>query len=223
VSRSTAPNRESAALEIAGPAGVLEAAIDASAVPAVATALICHPHPLQQGTMSNKVVTTVARTFARLGADAVRFNFRGVGGSAGAYADGIGERDDALAIVAWCRKRWPARPLYLGGFSFGAAVAAAIASRVAPAGLVTVAPPVDRLSVDFIAPACPWLLVHGDADDVVPPGPVLEWCATLPTPPRIVLLPGVGHFFHGRLAALGDAVTAAFGADFEARGGSDAT
>jgi alpha/beta superfamily hydrolase len=221
VSRSPAP--KTAGLQIAGPAGVLEATIDASTVPAVATAVLCHPHPQQQGTMSNKVVTTMARTFARLGTDAVRFNFRGVGGSAGVYAGGIGEQDDALAVVAWSRARWPGRRLYLGGFSFGAAVAASIAARSAPAGLVTVAPPVDRLSADFSAPACPWLLIHGDADDVVPPGPVIQWCKALPVPPRIVLLPGVGHFFHGRLAALADAVTAAFGADFTSRGGSDAT
>ena len=166
--------------------------------------------------MSNKIVTTLARAFSRLGADAVRFNFRGVGKSAGGYAGGIGERDDALAAVAWCRERWQGRPLYLGGFSFGAAVAAAIAARVAPAGLVTVAPPIDRLPADFVAPACPWLLVHGEADDVVPVQPVLDWCATLAAPPRVVLLPGVGHFFHGRLRALTDAVNAAFGADFGA-------
>jgi alpha/beta superfamily hydrolase len=208
--------------EIPGPAGVLEAAIDMSARPAVAAAVICHPHPLQQGTMSNKVVTTVARAFTRLGADAVRFNFRGVGRSAGAYADGIGERDDALAVVAWCRERWPDRALYLAGFSFGGAVAAAIAARVAPAGLVTVAPAVDRLQRGFESPACPWLLIHGDADDVVPPGPVLEWCATLPAPPRVVLMPDAGHFFHGRLPDLAKAVVETFGADFAARGGSDA-
>ena len=166
--------------------------------------------------MSNKVVTTLARAFARLGADAVRFNFRGVGTSQGRYADGVGEREDALAVVAWCRARWPDRPLYLGGFSFGAAVAAAVAARVAPAGLVTVAPPVDKLPADFVAPTCPWLLVHGEADDVVPAGPVVEWCATLPAPPRLVLLPGVGHFFHGRLPALAQAVNDAFGADFGA-------
>jgi alpha/beta superfamily hydrolase len=207
--------RAAAAVEIQGPAGALEAAIDASAVP-VATAVICHPHPLQEGTMSNKVVTTLARAFARLGADAVRFNFRGVGTSQGRYADGVGEREDALAVVAWCRARWPGRRLYLGGFSFGAAVAAAIAARVAPAGLMTVAPPVDKLPADFVAPTCPWLLVHGEADDVVPAGPVMEWCATLQAPPRVVLLPGVGHFFHGRLPALAQAVTDAFGADFAA-------
>jgi alpha/beta superfamily hydrolase len=208
--------RAAAAVEIQGPAGGLETAIDTSGLPAVATAVICHPHPLQEGTMSNKVVTTLARAFARLGADAVRFNFRGVGASKGRYADGVGEREDALAVVAWCRARWPDRPLYLGGFSFGAAVAAAVAARAAPAGLVTVAPPVDKLPADFVAPTCPWLLVHGEADDVVPAGPVIEWCATLPAPPRLVLLPGVGHFFHGRLPALAQAVNDTFGADFGA-------
>lgn len=210
-------------VEIEGPAGMLEAAIDPSVGPAVAAAVICHPHPLQQGTMTNKVVTTVARAFAKLGADVVRFNFRGVGGSAGAYADGVGERDDALAVVAWCRARWPGRRLYLGGFSFGAAVALGVAARVSPAGLVTVAPSVDRLRRDFVAPTCPWLLIHGEADDVVAPGPVLEWCATLPAPPKVVLLPGVGHFFHGSLAALTEAVTEVFGADLAALEHADAT
>jgi alpha/beta superfamily hydrolase len=209
--------------EISGPAGMLEAAVDSSVGPAVATAVVCHPHPLQQGAMSNKVVTTVARAFARLGADAVRFNFRGVGRSDGSYAEGVGEADDALAVVAWCRERWPERPLYLGGFSFGAAVALSIAARVAPSGLVTVAPPVDRVRQSFVAPRCPWLLVHGEADDVVPAAPVLEWSRALPLPPKIVLLPGVGHFFHGSLAALTQAVTETFGPELAARGRADAT
>ncbi len=209
------------AAEIPGPAGTLEAALDQATVPAVATAVVCHPHPLQQGTMTNKVVTTVARAFTRLGADAVRFNFRGVGASEGRYADGIGERDDALAVAAWAGARWPGRGLYLAGFSFGAAVAASIAARVAPAGLVTVAPPLERLRTGFVAPDCPWLLIHGDADDVVPAAPVLEWCAALATPPRIVLLPNVGHFFHGQLAAVATAVTEFFAADFAARSAPD--
>jgi alpha/beta superfamily hydrolase len=204
-------------LEIAGPAGVLEAAIDSDVEPAVATAVVCHPHPQQQGSMSNKVVTTVARAFTRLGADAVRFNFRGVGKSAGDYAGGVGERDDALAVVAWCRARWPDRPLYLGGFSFGAAVAANVAAQLAPAGLVTVAPPVDRLRDGFVEPRCRWLLVHGEADDVVPVGPVLEWARALAAPPKIVLLPGVGHFFHGHLADLNAAVAEMFGPELAAR------
>jgi len=195
--------------------GVLEAAVDTSAAVAAAVAVICHPHPQQQGTMQNKVVTTVARAFTHLGATAVRFNFRGVGGSAGAYAGGDGERDDALAVVAWSRTRWPGRRLYLGGFSFGAAVALAIAARVAPSGLMTVAPPIDWLPTDFVPPVCPWLLVHGSADDVVRADPVVSWCAKLASPPRIVLLDGVGHFFHGSLPALGDSVADFFGPDFD--------
>jgi uncharacterized protein len=87
---------------------------------------------------------------------------------------------------------------------------------------VTVAPPVERLGAEFVAPGCPWLLIHGEADDVVPVKPVLEWCAKLPAPPKIVLLPGAGHFFHGRLADLTEAVTEAFGAELAARGGSNA-
>jgi alpha/beta superfamily hydrolase len=223
VNQTTSRVSQHQGIEISGPVGALEAAIDSSIVPAVATAVVCHPHPKEHGAMTNKVVTTVARAFARVGADAVRFNFRGVGKSAGSYAGGVGERDDALAVVSWARERWPGRPLYLGGFSFGAAVAAAIAARVAPAGLVTVAPPVDRLRESFVAPRCTWLLIHGEADDVVPLPPVLEWSRALPAPPKLVLLPGVGHFFHGSLAALTKAVTETFGPELAARGGSDAT
>jgi alpha/beta superfamily hydrolase len=207
-----------AKVEILGPVGVLEAAIDGSGPPALATAVICHPHPRHAGSMRNKVVTTLSRAFTRLGADVVRFNFRGVGESGGSYGEGAGEREDALAVVAWCVARWPGRSIYLGGFSFGGAVAASIAAQAAPAGLVTVAPAVDRLRGDFVAPSCPWLLVHGDADDVVPPKPVLEWVARLAQPPRVVVLPGVGHFFHGRLPALLDSVTDFFAADFATRG-----
>jgi alpha/beta superfamily hydrolase len=202
---------------IPGPVGPIEGAVDSTGEAPAAIAVICHPHPQHQGTMQNKVVTTLARAFTQLGATAVRFNYRGVGASAGSYADGVGERDDALAVVAWCRARWRDRALYLGGFSFGAAIAIAIADRVAPRGLVTVAPPVDRLPPDLVPPMCPWVLVHGDADEIVTPGPVLDWCATLAAPPRIVLLKGVGHFFHGRLSDLTQAVNETFGGDFATR------
>lgn len=202
------------AVEIPGAAGTLEGAIDSASVTATAVAVVCHPHPLQQGTMQNKVVTTLARAFVSLGAAAVRFNFRGVGSSTGSYADGVGERDDASAVIAWTKARWPGRPLYLGGFSFGAAIALGVAAGVAPRGLVTVAPPVERLPADFVPPACPWLLVHGAADDVVAPEPVLAWSESLAMKPRVVLLDGVGHFFHGRLSALSGAVVDFFGPDF---------
>ena len=200
--------------EIPGPAGQLEAALDDAGASPTAVAVICHPHPLQLGTMQNKVVTTLARTFANLGAIAVRFNFRGVGASAGVHANGEGERDDALAVVNWSRARWPALRVYLGGFSFGAATALGIAAQAAPAGLVTVAPPITRLPARFEPPRCPWLLVHGAADDVVPAAPVVEWANALAAPPRVVLVDGVGHYFHGHLNVLGDAVRQFFGADF---------
>jgi alpha/beta superfamily hydrolase len=205
--------------EIAGPAGRIEAVLDDVGAPAAAVAVICHPHPLQLGTMQNKVVTTLARTFANLGAVAVRFNFRGVGASAGAYANGEGEREDVLAVVAWSRARWPHLRVYLGGFSFGAAMALGVAARAAPHGLVTVAPPVTRfMPADFQPPQCPWLLVHGSADDVVEPKPVIEWANALPRPPHVALVDGVGHYFHGHLNALGNAVTEFFGPDFGLQG-----
>lgn len=206
----------STAIEIPGPAGRLEGALDDTGEVPGAVAVICHPHPLQQGTMQNKVTTTLARTFANLGAVSVRFNFRGVGASEGRHADGAGERDDVLAAVAWSRSRWPGLRVYLAGFSFGAAMALGVASRAQPAGLVTVAPPIRWLPADFVAPRCPWLLVHGSADDVVPAEPVLAWAEALVAPPHVVLLDGVGHFFHGNLSALRDAVAEFFGTDFAA-------
>jgi alpha/beta superfamily hydrolase len=199
---------------IPGPVGQIEAAVTSAGELPPAVAVICHPHPQHQGTMHNKVVTTLARAFTQLGAAAVRFNYRGVGASAGSYADGVGERDDALAVVDWCRARWSDRPVYVAGFSFGGAIAISIAERVAPRGLVTVAPPVDRLPANLSPPACPWLLVHADDDEIVTPGPVLDWSLKLAVPPKIVLVSGAGHFFHGRLSDITRAVADMFGADF---------
>jgi alpha/beta superfamily hydrolase len=207
----------STAIEIPGNAGPLQGALDEAGREAAAVAVICHPHPLQLGTMQNKVVTTLARTFANLGAVAVRFNFRGVGASAGSYADGEGERDDVLAVVDWSRTRWPGLRVYLGGFSFGAAMALGAAARAAPTGLVTVAPPVTRFATNFQPPQCPWLLIHGSADDVVPAAPVVDWARALEPPPHIVVVEGVGHYFHGHLNVLGNAVVEFFGADFGQR------
>ena len=103
---------------------------------------------------------------------------------------------------AWSRARWPGLRLYLGGFSFGGGVALASAAEARPFGLVTVAPPVEKLPPTFVPPSCPWLLVHGTADDVVPVAPTEAWVAALAAPPQLVLLDGVGHFFHGQLRAL---------------------
>jgi alpha/beta superfamily hydrolase len=196
---------------LAGPAGGLEALIETPrAAPAQTPkqfGVVLHPHPLHGGTMDNKVVYTLTRAFQEHGAPTLRFNFRGVGRSEGAYADGIGETEDALAVIAAGRARWPGAVLWLGGFSFGAGVAIRAAARGAAQRLVTVAPAVDRIDLgEATVPEIPWLLVHGADDDVVDHHATLDWAARQPHPPQVALLPQSGHFFHGKLIELRDAV-----------------
>lgn len=202
-------------LSIPGPVGPLEALLESpqASMPATATArervgVVCHPHPLHGGTMTNKVAHILARSFASLGAHAIRFNFRGVGASVGEYAEGIGETEDALAVADWALKRWPGAELWFAGFSFGGAVAIrAAVARPEVARLVTVAPAVDRVSVDATRlPRCPWLLVQGDRDDLVDPAKIKVWAAGLEQPPAIAMLAGADHFFHGRLNDVRDAI-----------------
>jgi alpha/beta superfamily hydrolase len=201
---------------IAGPSGAIECAIDGPASPSGAprgVAVLCHPHPQHGGTMHNKVVQTLARAFTQLGYTAVRFNFRGVGASAGAWSEGIGEIDDALAVVASFHQ--PSQALVLGGFSFGGYVAGSAAARLAAAGaseppavqrLVLVAPAVSRFDLGAVAPDT--LVIHGEVDDVVPLAAVLDWAR--PTSLPITVIPGAGHFFHGQLALLKSLVVGAW-------------
>ena len=197
-------------VRLAGPAGEIEALVE---IPAEDRAgdgtatqrfgVVCHPHPLYGGTLDNKVVYTLARAFVELGVPSIRFNFRGVGSSAGRYDEGRGETADALAVVAYGRERWPGASSWLGGFSFGGAVAVRAAAQAQPETLVTVAPGITRVAMDGVgSPACPWLIVQGDADDVIEPAAVLEWGRRQSPAPTVRLLPGAGHFFHGRLHEL---------------------
>ena len=196
---------------VPGPVGDLEGLVDIRDSALVASiAVVCHPHPQHQGTMHNKVAYTLARTFARQGAAAIRFNFRGVGESAGKYADGIGEIEDALAVTSWAQRRWPSRPVYLAGFSFGGRVALRAAVDVAPAGLVTVAPAVQTVDFEFQHPGCPWLIVQGEDDDIVPADAVERFCRSISPQPELQLISGAGHFFHGKLGAVASAVQAFF-------------
>jgi alpha/beta superfamily hydrolase len=199
---------------IDGPAGVLEALLEQPQEqpqdwsPA-AFAVICHPHPLYGGTMHNKVVHTVSRACQERGMPTLRFNYRGVGASTGSYDEGRGETQDALAVVAAGRARWPHAALTLAGFSFGGMVSLMAAATAAPARLISVAPAVTRAGFASIArPACPWLIVQGDADEVVDAREVQAFAASFQPPPQLVLLPGAGHFFHGRLNELRDAAIA---------------
>jgi hypothetical protein len=197
-------------VRIAGPAGALEALVElpASAAPK-RVAIICHPHPLHGGTLTNKVVYTLARAVQARGAIALRFNYRGVGTSEGQYDGGIGEIEDALAAVTYAAERWPGTSLILAGFSFGANVALRAATRSSPEWLICVAPAVAMLRGPVVAPTCPWLIVQGDADEIVDAGQVQRWAAGFTPAPQLHLLAGVGHFFHGKLHELGELVAGA--------------
>ena len=198
---------------IPGPAGVIECATDLPAGPPRGTAVICHPHPQFGGTLDNKVVQTLARAFVQLGHRAVRFNFRGVGGSAGDWDEGRGEIDDALAVVEAERAAHPGLPLVLAGFSFGGFVAAHAADRLRVAGapaqrLALIGPATSRFNLPAtVAPDT--LVIHGEADDVVPLSAALDWARPQVLP--VVVLPGVGHFFHGQLTLLKNQVVQAWG------------
>lgn len=163
--------------------------------------------------MQNKVVHTLARAMQELGAPTLRFNFRGVGASAGTHDGGTGEIEDAVAAAEWARRRWGCDRLWLAGFSFGAAVALQAAPRVGPERLVTVAPPVARLAQPERPkrPDAAWLVVQGDADELVDAAEVARWTAAYDPPPELRLLAGAEHFFHGRLAELRETVMSFLG------------
>jgi alpha/beta superfamily hydrolase len=190
-----------------GPAGRLEIAIDRPADAAVGVAVIAHPHPLHGGTLSNKVVQTLARACVMAGWTAVRFNFRGVGRSEGVYDEGRGELDDLLAVVA---AQAPEGPLCLAGFSFGAFVTSHAAARVQSTHdlqrLVLVGAAASRFSVADVAAELHGrtLVIHGEQDDTVPLASVLDWARPQVLP--VLVVPGGGHFFHGQLTLLRDLV-----------------
>jgi uncharacterized protein len=202
-------NAHTERLHVAGPAGTIECAVDRPEGAPRGVAVLCHPHPVYGGTMDNKVVQTLARAFVQLGFRSVRFNFRGIGGSAGQWDEGRGEVDDALAVIAALREPAEsasagaqATPLVLGGFSFGAYVASQAAQRL-PEGrraerLVLVGP----ATANFEVAAVPadTLVIHGEADEVVPLQATFDWARPQHLP--VVVVPGVGHFFHGQLALL---------------------
>jgi alpha/beta superfamily hydrolase len=182
---------------IAGPAGNLEGIAHLPDEAPRAIAVVAHPLPTMGGTMENKVVTTLAKTFAELGFAALRFNFRGVGNSEGEFDSGNGEVEDVLAVVRHVREKYGHLPLILSGFSFGGYVQARAAQHLHPQAhrLVLVAPAVGRFEMPHVPHNT--LLIHGEHDEVVSLADVMDWARPQHLP--IVVLPEAGHFFHGRL------------------------
>jgi len=194
-------------ISIPGAAGKLEGAVHLPGAAPRAIAVVAHPLPTMGGTMDNKVVTTLTKAFVESGYATLRFNFRGVGESAGSYDEGNGETLDAVAAANFMRGEFPGLPLLLAGFSFGAYVQARAAEELQPRQMALIAPAVGR----FAMPDVPanTLLVHGDMDEVVGLHELLEWARPQHLP--VIVLAGAGHFFHGRLAQLRQIVLQHFG------------
>ena len=199
---SSAPTIEK--LSIDGPAGPIEAMVERPPDAREGMiAICCHPHPLYGGAMQNKVVHTLARAAQDQRVTSLRFNFRGVGASAGVYDNGVGESDDAAAISDWCKRELGASRLWSFGFSFGSFVAFRLATIRDAELLVTVAPPVQRFDFSSLeVPRCPWLVIQGDHDDVVNPEVVGGWTRIVSPAPEVRIVAGAGHFFHGRLTEM---------------------
>lgn len=197
-------NAQTLRLQLTGAAGAIEALRDDPAMPPRGVAVIAHPHPLFGGTMDNKVVQTIARAFVQCGWSAVRFNFRGVGASAGVHDEGRGEADDLLAVVR--QTAADGVPLALAGFSFGAFVTTHAVASLWPTRpvekLVLVGTAAARFAVAPLPPEAHerTLVVHGEADDTVPLAAVMDWARPQTLP--VTVVPGGGHFFHGQLPLL---------------------
>lgn len=199
----------SADVLIPGPAGRLEALVATPKTTLAGSCVICHPHPLFGGTMTNKVVWALSNAALKCGLRTARFNFRGVGRSEGLFDDTLGETDDALAVAAVLRAATPGLPLVMAGFSFGGHVALKAASRIDTAALVTIAPPMGRYLKTTEPPAhpqVPWLAVHSADDDVVSYAETRAAFAGYRPPPQFVHFDDAGHFFHGRLGEVEAAV-----------------
>ncbi len=183
-----------------GHAGQMECLLDLPEGAPRGIALVAHPHPLYGGTMDNKVAVTLARTFLALGYVAARFNFRGVGGSAGVHDEGMGETDDMLVMLEHMQAKYPGLPVALTGFSFGTFVQARLQQRLQSEGR-----PAERLVLVGTA-AGKWpmpdvpadtILIHGEVDDTITLTQVLDWARPQDIP--VLVIPGADHFFHRKL------------------------
>jgi len=199
---------QSQTFSIEGSSGRLECILESPASAAlIAVAVVCHPHPVHGGTMQNKVVHTLSRAFSAQQMSALRFNLRGVGESEGVFDDGEGELDDVLSAVDFMRAQNPGSPIWLAGFSFGAAMAIRAADILDVAGLVSIAPAAFRFfDTKPVQPNCPWLIVHGKNDELADINETIEWVNSMRPGPELRIFPDTTHFFHGKLVDLREVV-----------------
>jgi alpha/beta superfamily hydrolase len=203
--------------EIPGPSGPLEALMDLPDGEPRAVAVLGHPHPLQGGTLHTKGVYQAAKGMARIGVAALRFNFRGVGRSAGTFDSGVGEQDDFRAAIDFARQRYSDLPVWAVGMSFGAWVAmttGASDSRVSL--LFGIAPPIDRYDFSvLLTSTLPKFIVHGENDELISIKDIRRFYAQLPEPKELVVIEDADHLFDGKTSLVGEAVEDLLG-DFNA-------
>lgn len=195
-------NQNTATTILLGKAGDIEVLITQPEAITESTPItvISHPHPLYGGSMTNKVVHILAKSFSELGAITVRFNFRGVGKSEGEYDHGIGEAEDLQALVAELKQWRPQAPLWLAGFSFGAYVTTRAQEAIKAEKLLLVAPPVSMYPFNEIAEInIPWIVIQGGQDEIIDASAVKKWVDERPNQPQLIWMEDASHFFHGKL------------------------
>ena len=194
--------------EIAGPAGPLEALLDLPEGEPRAVAVLGHPHPLHGGTMHTKALYQAAKALPRIGVAALRFNFRGVGRSAGVFDAGPGEKDDFRAAIDFISGRFPSLPIWAAGMSFGSWVAMTTGAEDPRVSLLLgIAPPVDRYDFDILRTCTlPKFIVHGESDELISIKEIRKFYAQIPEPKELVTIEDASHLFEGKTSLVGDAV-----------------
>ena len=194
--------------EIPGPAGALEALLDQPEGEPRAVAVFGHPHPLHGGTMHTKALYQAAKAMPRIGVAALRFNFRGVGRSAGTFDSGPGEKEDFRAALSFVEQRYPDVPIWAAGMSFGSWIAMTVGAEDARVSLLfAIAPPVDRYDFEALKTSTlPKFIVHGESDELISIKEIRKFYSQIPEPKELVTIEDANHLFEGKTSLVGEAV-----------------